>query len=65
LKGWLAGLGVGFDGDRPKVSGMSLELICGAVGAVIVIVAGTLIGRRKAMKAEVHEAAIETERPKS
>jgi hypothetical protein len=44
---------------------MSLELICGAVGAVIVIVAGTLIGRRKAMKAEVHEAAIETERPKS
>ncbi|HSA91073.1 MAG TPA: TerC family protein [Burkholderiales bacterium] len=65
LKGWLAGLGVGFDGDKPKIGGMSLELACGAIGAVIVIVAGTLLGRRQAMKAQVREAAIETERPKS
>jgi YjbE family integral membrane protein len=34
-------------------------------GTVIVIAAGTLLGRRKGMKAQVHEAAIETERPKS
>ena len=65
LRGWLAGLGVAFEGEKPKVGGLSLELICGAVGAVIVIAAGTLLGRRKAMKAEVHEAAVETERPKS
>ena len=29
LKGWLTGLGVAFDGDKPKVGGLSLELICG------------------------------------
>ena len=65
LKDWLAGLGVTFDGEKPKVGGLSLEIICGLIGAVIVIAAGTLIGRRKAMKAAVHEAAVETERPKS
>ena len=65
LKGWLAGLGVEYDGDKPKVGGISLEIICGLVGAVIVIAAGTLIGKRRAMKAAVHEAAVEVDRPKS
>ncbi|HET7298351.1 MAG TPA: TerC family protein [Burkholderiales bacterium] len=65
LKGWLTGLSVVFDGEKPKIGGLSLELICGAIGAVIVIVAGTLLAKRKAVKAEVHEAAVETERPKS
>jgi predicted tellurium resistance membrane protein TerC len=65
LKGWLTGLGVAFDGDKPKVGGLSLEIMCGLVGAVIVVAAGTFIGKRKAMKAAVHEAAVETERPKS
>jgi YjbE family integral membrane protein len=65
LKGWLAGIGIEFDGDKPKVAGLSLELICGAIGAVIVIAAGTLIGKRRAMKAAVHEATVEVERPKS
>jgi len=65
LKGWLTGLGVAFDGEKPQVGGLSLEIICGLVGAVIVIAAGTLIGKRKAMKAAVHEASVEVERPKS
>jgi YjbE family integral membrane protein len=65
LKGWLAGLGVEYDGDKPKVGGISLEIICGVLGAVIVIVAGTLIGKRRAMKAAVHEATVEVDRPKS
>jgi YjbE family integral membrane protein len=65
LKGWLGGIGVEFDGEKPKVGGLSLEIICGLVGAVIVIAAGTLIGKRRAMKAAVHEAAIEVDRPKS
>jgi YjbE family integral membrane protein len=65
LKGWLGGIGVAFDGDKPKIGGLSLEIICGLVGAVIVIAAGTLIGKRKAMKAAVHEAAVEVDRPKS
>lgn len=62
LKGWLGGLGVEFDGEKPKVGGISLEIICGLVGAVIVIAAGTLIGKRRAMKAAVHEAAVEVDR---
>jgi len=65
LKGWLAGLGVEYDGDKPKVGGLSLEIICGLAGAVIVIGAGTLIGKRRAMKAAVHEAAVEVDRSKS
>jgi YjbE family integral membrane protein len=65
LKDWLSGIGVEFDGEKPKVGGLSLEIICGLVGAVIVIAAGTLIGKRRAMKAAVHEAAVEVDRSKS
>ena len=65
LKGWLTGLGVTFDGEKPKVGGISLEIIVGLVGAVIVIAAGTLIGKRRAMRAAVHEATVEVDRSKS
>jgi YjbE family integral membrane protein len=65
LKGWLGSLGVAFEGAKPTVGGLSLEIICGVLGAVIVIAAGTLIGKRRAMRAAVHEAAVETDRPKS
>lgn len=65
LKDWLAGAGVQFDGDKPKVGGLSLEIICGVIGAVIVIAAGTLIGKRRAMRAAVHEATVEVDRSKS
>jgi YjbE family integral membrane protein len=65
LKDWLGGLGVAFDGEKPRIGGVSLEVLCGLVGAVIVIAAGTFIGKRRAMKAAVHEAAVEVDRPKS
>jgi YjbE family integral membrane protein len=66
LKGWLGGLGVVFDGEgKPRVGGLSLEIIVGVLGAVIVVALGTLIGKRKAMKAAVHEAAVEVKQPKS
>jgi YjbE family integral membrane protein len=65
LKDWLGGLGVAFDGEKPRIGGVSLEVLCGLVGAVIVIAAGTFIGKRRAMKAAVHEAAVEVNRPKS
>jgi hypothetical protein len=65
LKGWLAGIGVEYDGDKPKLGGLSLEIICGLAGAVIVIAVGTLIGKRRAMRATVHEAAVEVDQPKS
>ena len=49
LTGWLSGLGVTFDaeGRHPKVGGVSLEILAGIAGAVIVIGAGTLLARRK------------------
>ena len=51
LKDWLGGLGVQFGDDgKPHVAGMSLELICGAIGAAIVVVWGLWLARR-------HEAA--------
>jgi YjbE family integral membrane protein len=69
LKPWLTGLGIEYRGEgadmKPFYSGVSLELMCGVIGIVIVVVAGTLIGRRKATKAAVHEAAVEVDRPKS
>jgi YjbE family integral membrane protein len=65
LKDWLAGAGVQFEGEKPKVAGLSLEIICGVLGAVIVIAAGTLIGKRRAMRAAVHEATVEADRSKS
>ena len=65
LKGWLTGLGVAFEGEKPMVGGISLEIIVGLVGAVIVIAIGTLIGKRRAMKAAVHDAAVQADRPKS
>jgi YjbE family integral membrane protein len=65
LKGWLTGLGVAFEGDKPMVGGLSLEIMVGLIGAVIVIAIGTLIGKRRAMKAAVHDAAVEADRPKS
>jgi YjbE family integral membrane protein len=65
LKGWLSGLGVVFAGEKPMVGGISLEIIVGLIGAVIVIAVGTLIGKRRAMKAAVHDAAVEADRPKS
>jgi YjbE family integral membrane protein len=64
LKDWLGGLGVGVGGAR-QPRGLSLEIICGLLGAVIVIAAGTLIGKRRAMKAAVHEAAAEVDKPNS
>ena len=48
----LAGMGVQFEGEKPKVGGMSLEIAAGAVGAVIVIAAGTLLARRKSVAVE-------------
>jgi YjbE family integral membrane protein len=52
LQGWLSGLGVQYVNDRPMLGGWSLELLGGAAGVVIVVVAGTLLARRKGVAAE-------------
>jgi YjbE family integral membrane protein len=48
LEGWLSAMGVQFVNGKPTVGGLSLEIIAGIVGIVIVVAAGTLIAKRKA-----------------
>jgi YjbE family integral membrane protein len=52
LEGWLTGLGVQYVEGHPKVGGFSLEMLAGIVGIVIVVVAGTLLGKRKSVAVE-------------
>src|SRR3954465_1099236 len=52
LKGWLSGLGVQYKGDHPMLGGIELEWIAGIIGIVIVVVAGTLLGKRKSVAVE-------------
>jgi YjbE family integral membrane protein len=53
LEGWLTGLGVQYSQKgHPMVGGVSLEILAGIVGIVIVVALGTLLARRKAAGAE-------------
>ena len=52
LEGWLTGLGVQYVDGHPKVGGFSLEVLAGILGIVIVVAAGTLLGRRKGAEIE-------------
>jgi len=47
---------VQFDGEKPKLMGLSLEIICGAIGAVIVVVWGQWLAKRQATRAEAAAA---------
>src|SRR2546426_9247090 len=59
LEGWLTGLGVSYDKGHPMVGGLSLEVLAGIVGVVIVVAAGTLLAKRKTV------GQAEAEQPKS
>jgi YjbE family integral membrane protein len=43
--------------DKPVAFGMSLELLCGAVGAAFVVLLGKWLSRRRVAEAEVHEVS--------
>ena len=48
LKDWLSGLGVTFDeGGKPRVGGISLEILCGLVGAAFVVALGKWLAIRQ------------------
>ena len=55
---------VQFDGEKPKLMGLSLEIICGAIGALIVVVWGQWLAKRQATRAEA-AAANEASPPNS
>ena len=59
LEGWLTGLGVSYDNGHPMVGRLSLEVLAGIVGVVIVVAAGTLIAKRKTV------GQAQAEQPKS
>ena len=59
LERWLTGLGVSYDKGHPMVGGLSLEVLAGIVGVVIVVVTGTLLAKRKTI------GQAEAEQPKS
>jgi YjbE family integral membrane protein len=52
LQGGLGGLGVQYVNDKPMLGGWSLELLGGVAGVVIVVVAGTLLAKRKGVAVE-------------
>jgi YjbE family integral membrane protein len=56
LEGWLTGLGVRFVTGKPMIAGLSLELLAGGLGVVIVVALGKWLAKR-------HEAASATQRP--
>ena len=65
LKDWLAGLGVAFDADgRPRVGGLSLEILCGLAGAAIVVGLGKWFARGRSGAAP-HAAAAQAGERKS
>jgi len=52
LKSWLSGYGVTYAGEagqlRPVYGGVNLEWVTGAIGVVLVVAAGTWLGRKRA-----------------
>ncbi|MBI1943359.1 MAG: TerC family protein [Betaproteobacteria bacterium] len=62
LKGWLGGLGVLFDtAGKPRVAGLSLELIAGGIGAATVVIWGRWLARRQESAVKQGVAGAETE----
>ncbi|HXU41620.1 MAG TPA: TerC family protein [Burkholderiales bacterium] len=47
LKGWFTGMGVEYREANPYVGGVSLEIIAGIIGIVIVVALGKWLGARK------------------
>jgi YjbE family integral membrane protein len=52
LEGWLTRLGVQYVDGHPKVGGVSMEILAGIVGIVIVVALGTLLAKRKTVRVE-------------
>ena len=67
LVGWMNENVAGYqlDEGKPQVQGMSLELFAGVIGAVIVVVGGLWLAKRKETAAKQAAAAADTEAPNS
>lgn len=57
LKDWLAGAGVAFnETGKPLIGGVSLEIVCGVIGAVVVVALGKWLAGAKGAKAQAEAA---------
>jgi hypothetical protein len=61
LEGWLTGLGVRFVTGKPMIAGLSLELLAGGLGVVIVVALGKWLATRS--DKAVATTAVEGEPP--
>ena len=61
LAGLLSGFGAQFVNGKPMLAGLSLELLAGGVGVVIVVALGKWLARRSAKTVSI--AAVEGEPP--
>ena len=56
IKDWMAGAGVSYGEDgKPRVAGLSLEVMMGLAGAALVVAWGTMLARRQAAHAATKE----------
>jgi YjbE family integral membrane protein len=58
MVGWMTDHIAGFqlDGEKPRLHGINLEIVCGAIGAAIVVVWGLWLAKRQAARAEAAPA---------
>jgi YjbE family integral membrane protein len=57
LANWMAGMGIQFNDGNPTIGEVKLALVSGAIGAVIVVAAGTWLAKRKQPEARVEAEA--------
>jgi len=62
LANWMAGMGIQFNDGNPTIGEVKLALVSGAIGALIVVAAGTWLAKRKQPEAR---AEAEAEQSKS
>ena len=65
LEGWLTKMGIEFAQGRPNLGELSLELIAGAIGVVIVVVWGLWLAKRQEAAAKRAEPAVDAPTEKS
>jgi len=66
IKDWLVGMGVQFGSNgKPYVAGLSLEIVSGVIGFVIVIAAGKVLAKRQEAREQAAAPAAQAQQPKS
>jgi YjbE family integral membrane protein len=61
LAGWLEGMGIQFNDGKPTIGELKLELVAGAIGAVIVVAWGLWLAKRQEAAAKAAEPGEKTE----